>query len=80
MTRIKYPPEQAQFLEANANKIVVSDGAWYYIPYWFKKTTGVDNEFEKVSFDKLPEHLKALIKSIQEENTLGTAFGLPEKS
>lgn len=56
-----YIPKQAEdFLTGGTHVTIAKDGKneeWFYMPFWFKKISN-KGEFEKMSFDQLPEYLK----------------------
>lgn len=51
--------EQFDLFESNAAKMEYN-GTYYYLPYWYKDLG--DGYFEQITFEKLPEGLKEIIK------------------
>lgn len=66
--KVKLSKQAIRFIEANAAAV---DGAWYYMPFYWKR---IDKDiFEQITFDKVPEYVKELIKE-NEKKKMWTKF------
>jgi len=73
MTILKLTSEQMQIFEIAASKITSGKNTYYYFPFWMACTER-ENEFEQLSFEKLPDDL------IQQLNNERNPSGLDHES
>ena len=60
--------EEQLFLNTMSKVVISSNEKFMYMPYWFQDLG--NDIFKRLSFDDLPNHLKATIKEMRnEENT-----------
>ena len=63
--KIKLSNDQVEFLETGTVFVGPNGFKWYYMPFWFKETEE-KGTFEELSFDKLPEDFKKVIRERRE--------------
>lgn len=57
---IIYPEEMRRFLEANANKVDCDGKIYWHYPFWLSPQS--NGTIEQISFEKLPEKVKNIIR------------------
>ncbi len=62
--KIKITKEQLDLLNIG-NVINTNEEKWYYMPFWFKQS---GDDFEIISFEKLPKEIKDILNDKKEPN------------